>query len=137
MRKIICSNIAFGYLKLSYIYQLILVSVLCGCASTHYFSNVNRGFSEFPPSPITIEQAIRIARPYLNQSYKMRLSMRKWPLKSSSPPIIYVSLIDQYYYVVKEDYPYQFREAYLEYAVKINRNTGKAELIKTASDWDF
>lgn len=134
MRKI---NIRQGILTLSFLCHVVLFSVLSGCASTHYFSNVNRGFSEFPPSPISIEEAIRIARPYLNQSYKMRLSMRKWPLKASSPPIIYVSLIDQYYYVVKEDYPYQYREAYLEYAVKIDRNTGKAELIKTASDWEF
>ena len=122
----------------NYVLVLLFVSLLAGgCATKSYFSNVNQGFAGFPPSKISIDDAIRIAQPYLNQSYKLRLSLRKWPLQPSSPPLIYVTLMDQYYYVVKEDYPYQYREAYLEFAVKVNRNTGKVELITTPSDSDF
>lgn len=115
----------------------IVTVSLSGCANRYYFSNVNRGFAGFPKSEVSIEQAIRLAEPYLSQSYKMRLSLRKWPLQSNSPPIIYVTLLDQNYYIVKEDYPYQYREAYLEFAVKVNKTTGKVELITTPSDSDF
>jgi len=123
--------------KLILLILLVAISSFYGCATKYYFSNVNKGFARFPKSNVSIEQAIRIAEPYLNQSYKMRLSLRKWPLQASSPPIIYVTLLDPYYYIVKEDYPYQYREAYLEFAVKVNRNNGQVELIKTPSDSDF
>lgn len=123
--------------KIKILLLLISMTLPYGCATKYYFSNVNQGFSGFPKSKVSIEKAIQIAEPYLNQSYKMRLSMRKWPLKSNSPPIIYVTLLDQYYYIVKEDYPYQYREAYLEFAVKVNRNNGHVELIKSPSDSDF
>lgn len=129
--------ISFYKKTIFYILIFSSLAILNGCATKYYFSNVNKGFVGFPQSPVTIEQAIQIAEPYLNQSYKMRLSLRKWPLQSNTPPIIYVTLLDQYYYIVKEDYPYQYREAYLEFAVKVNRMNGKVELIKTPSDSDF
>jgi len=128
------ANNPISVIVLIFAFTILLVS---GCATKYYFSNVNKGFAGFPQSPISIEQAISLAEPYLNQSYKLRLSLRKWPLQSNSQPIIYVTLLHQYYYIVKEDYPYQYREAYLEYAVKVNRETGKVELITTPSDSDF
>lgn len=123
--------------RLTLLFAIFVLMSIQGCATKYYFSNVNKGFLGFPHSTISIDKAIQIAQPYLNQSYKLRMSLRKWPLQSSSPPIIYVTLLDQYYYIVKEDYPYQYREAYLEFAVKVNRNSGQVELIKTPSDSDF
>lgn len=114
---------------------MVFLTLLLSCAPMHYFSNVKQGFQDFPPTPIDVSQAIRLAQPFLDESYKMRLSLRKWPLETSQTPLVYVSLVNDYYYIVKEDYPYKFREAYLEFAVRIHKETGEVTLIRAARDF--
>ena len=106
--------------------------LLTACAPTQYFSNAKQGFAEFPPATIDVQKAIRLAQPYLDESYKMRLNMRKWPLDNGQDPVIYVSLVQDYYYIVKENYPYKFREAYMQYAVRVHKETGEVTLIRKA-----
>lgn len=102
--------------------SLILLS---GCAPTRYFSNEKIGYKAFPSTSISVQKAIDLAKPYLEESYKLRMGMRKWTLDNNAETITYVSLIDDYFYIVKDNYPYKFREAYLPFAVRVHNQTGE------------
>lgn len=102
-----------------------LMLFVSGCAPTRFFSNEKAGYQAFPNTTISVQKAIQLAKPYLEESYKLRLGMRKWTLDNDNEAIIYVSLIDDYFYIVKDNYPYKFREAYLPFAVRVHKQTGE------------
>ena len=82
------------------------------------------GFDDFPEREITVDKAIELATPYLDKSYKLRLKSRAQTNGDFKTDIIHVSLKDDFYYIVKDDYPSYTPGFYLLHAIKINTSTG-------------
>ena len=107
-------------LKLIYLISFIIVS---SCVTTTYSGNSHIGYSNFPSNNISPEEAIEIAKPYLDKTFELRTEGRKE--KSEKEPIIHVTLKGRYYYIVKDNYPAKYIGFYLSHSAKVNKKTGE------------
>ena len=106
---------------------IMLMAFVClsGCGQQYYSGTDDTGFKHFPDNKISPEQAIEIAKPYLDASYVLRTKNRDSELNMpEKKPITYVILYKNYYYVTKDNYDAKSVNFYLDYAVKVDKNTG-------------
>ena len=62
----------------------------------------------------------------MDASYALRMKHRGSELNVlEKKPVIYVVLHKNYYYVTKDNYDAKSVDFYLDYAVKVDKNTGK------------
>ncbi len=83
------------------------------------------GFENFPERKITVNKAIKLATPYLDETYKLRLKYGRGRInRDLKTDTIHVCLKGEFYFIVKDDYPSYSPGFYLKHAVKINASTG-------------
>ena len=100
---------------------LIAAVLVCGCGKA-YHGNGWAGFEGFPENNISPQQAVRIAEPYLDETFELRARNRRHV--SDREPEVHVMLEGKYYYVVKDNYPSYTPGLYLWHAVKVHKDTG-------------
>ena len=112
--------------KTSNILIIFLLLTISGCGRVYWGSSYNSSsFNDFPENSVSAIKAIKLAEPYLDKTFELRSALRDWPSKEDKEPVVHVVLKGKYYYIVKENYPYKYIEAYLPHAVKVNKNTGQ------------
>jgi len=95
-----------------------------GCNNKKIYSGSDySGFDDFPPNPISVQDAIRLAEPHLGKTFELRSAKREYI--SDKEPVLWVTLKGNCYYLVKDNYPSYTPGFYLHHAVKINKNTGE------------
>lgn len=104
---------------------LIMAAVMfiLSCETTMYAGNSTRGYSFFPQYRVTPEQAVKLAEPYLDRTYELRLKNRKSVM--NGPLEVMVVVRGEWYYVSKDNYPYKTLEAYRIHAVRVHVMTGE------------
>lgn len=101
--------------------------LIVGCKSNEtYFGSTYSGFDGFPKTEIDIDKAIELSEPYLESTFILRKKNRN--TNSTKEPVIWVTLKDNWYYIVKDNYPSYTPNFYLRHAVRINSKNG--EIIK-------
>jgi hypothetical protein len=107
-------------------YRLTFIILLAvtglGCSTVH-FGTYPDGFSSFPERPISPEEAVAAAQPYLDQTFALSRTERgsDWP---SWEPAVRVKLEGKYYYVLKDNYPAKNSNYGFAHATKVNAETG-------------
>jgi hypothetical protein len=104
---------------------LVILLVVTGLdCSTAHFGRYPGGFSSFPERPISPEEAVAAAQPYLDQTFALNRTQRgsDWP---SWEPTLRVKLEGKYYYVFKDNYPAKNANYGFAHAAKVNTETGE------------
>ena len=74
--------------------------MFAGCNSEpEIFGSSEYGFDHFPEKPISVNDALKAANPYLDTTYNLRLAGRE--RKSKGKPNIWVTLKGDYYYFLR------------------------------------
>jgi hypothetical protein len=104
---------------------LIFIATLftCSCATTEYAGNSSSGYLRFAQYRITPEQAVKLAEPYIDKTYELRLQNRHSIMKG--PLQVTVVVRGDWYYVSRDNYPYKTIEAYRYHAVRVHVQTGE------------
>jgi len=102
---------------------IILVILLTGCEPQSVGSSLS-GYKNVPGAKIQPEQAVELAKQYLDKTFELRKQDKEVARKENVEPITFVTLQDDEYYIVKENYPAKSVYFYLKHAVKVNINTG-------------
>ena len=107
-------------------YRFLAVAGLClisGGCQTARFGIYPDHLAEFPERPISPQEAVRAAQPFLDQSYALfRESSRD--LSDSGEPRIHVRLKGKYYYVVKHNGVSMNANYGFDHAVRVHATTG-------------
>ena len=113
------------YLSIVLFCLLIATCLLCCSCKREkvYFGSTGGGFEDFPPNPISVQDAIKLADPYLDKTFELRIASREHV--SDKEASLWITLKGDYYYLVKDNYPSYTPGFYLNYAVKINKDTGE------------
>ena len=102
--------------------RILVLLLLAGCNSEpEVFGSSKSGFDHFPETPISVDDALKVANPYLDTTYNLRIADRE--RKSNGKPKIWITLKGDNYYVVKDKYPSYSPGFYLEHAVVVNTDT--------------
>lgn len=102
---------------------IIFASILAGCEPQSMGSSLS-GYKNNPGATIQPQKAVELASPYLDKTFELRQRNSDLTRKKDVEPIIHVTLKDDEYYIVKENYPGKSVYFYLEHAVKVNINSG-------------
>lgn len=114
-------------MKIALLIFLVIGSIiLYGCFSSNNGSEYSgiypNGTSNFPSNPVSIDDAVREAKPYLNTTFELRKTMITH--RANSELFIWVTLKGRYYYIVLDNYPSYSPGFYLHHAVKIDKENG-------------
>ena len=74
---------------------------------------------------MSIEQAIDMATPYLDESFRIMSKNREFISGGDNAPWIHVIEEGRYYLITKDNYPYKYFDPYIKAAVKVNKYTGE------------
>ncbi len=102
---------------------LFLLLFLQGCSSVS-LGNSRVGFDTVEGVAIQPADAVEIARPFLDESYRLRIESSSLP-RDTEKVSIWVSLRGSYYFIVKESYPAKELSFYLDNAVRVHKQTGE------------
>lgn len=102
---------------------IIFAMFLTGCEPQSMGSSLS-GYKIIPGAKIQPQEAVGLASPYLDKTFELRQWNSELIRKKDVEPIIYVTLKDDEYYIVKENYPAVSVYFYLKHAVKVNINSG-------------
>jgi hypothetical protein len=111
---------------LKYIIPFIILAALYGilsCTRTIYMGSSETGFKDIHDNTITPVKALDLARAHLPKTYELRL--RKRLNKYDNPLSDIIVMQGEWYFIVRDNYPYKTFDAYLEHAVKVNIHTGE------------
>ncbi len=115
-----------GTAKYAGILALVATTFLSGCAKPEYLGNSAKGFWSNQAAPYGPNDAFNKAMPFLDATWKARCEkVRHHDEWCEKPPIDHMMRQGDFYYVTRTSYPYKTTEAYLEYAVKVNAQTGE------------
>lgn len=120
------------FTKISYYIFVIVIGVLTigciGCESI-YTGTTETGLAHFPKNnKISVEKAVELANPYLDESYKLRQSRRSGNYPPNLPTSTYVILKGNFYYITKDYWHHKAADFYLHNSVKVNKDTGETEI---------
>lgn len=100
--------------------------LLAGCAKTEYLGNSAKGFWSEEAASIAPNEAFRRAMPHLEATWVARCeTVRHHDAWCDKPPVDHMVRRGGYYHVTRTSYPYKASDAYLDYAVKVDVNTGE------------
>ena len=87
-------------------------------------------FDNFPENPVSVEEAINKAKPYLDKYFELRMEERTAYKNVGTKPTVHVTLKGNYYYIVKDNYPSYapYPDFYLEHAVLVSKKNGEVKL---------
>lgn len=80
---------------------------------------------------VTVERALELAAPHLEESFRLRQQMRSRPSAAgymALEPEDYITLVGgRYYYICRDNYPYKVQNGfvYLKHAVVVDGQTGE------------
>jgi hypothetical protein len=104
---------------------VILIFLLTNCGTEpKSVGNSLTGYNTVAEAKIQPKEAVELAMSYLDKTFELRQKNRESNKKRNSEPIIYVTLKNNEYYIVKENYPDISVYFYLKHAVRVNINTG-------------
>ena len=109
------------YLCFSIILFLIM---LTGCEPVA-LGNSASGYKTIPDAKIQPIDAVKIAQPYLDKTFELRSKSSTLERDKENEPTIFVTLKDDFYYIVKENYPAKSIYFYLAHAVRVHKDTGE------------
>jgi hypothetical protein len=112
-------NITMNTKAIRTLAALVAAITLIGCTTVLAPARLE----EFPKNPISPEQAIKRAEPYLDRTYELRKQGSRLH-RQDKDATVHVSLKGNYYYIVKESYPAIYIDFYLPHAVKVHKVTG-------------
>ncbi len=97
---------------------------MIGCSNDKlYVGSTYSGFDDFPNTKISVQKAIELSEPYLEKTFELRKVGRDFvPEKQTD---IWVTLKNNWFYVVKDNYPSYTPGFYMKHAVKIHSDTGE------------
>ncbi len=98
------------------------VIFILSCSEVKFIGDSRSGYIKDLSFKITPEKAVELAEPYLDLSYKIRLSKRSGT--HDGPLNDYVVQKGKWYYVTRDNYPYKYIGAYKNHAVRVNVNSG-------------
>ena len=96
--------------------------LLLSCSEVKYIGDSRSGYVKDLSFIISPEKAVKLAEPYLNLSYELRVKNRS--IRHDSPLVDFVVQKGKWYYVTRDNYPYKYIGAYKNHAVKVNVNSG-------------
>lgn len=100
--------------------------MLFGCAKPEYLGNSAKGFWSDQAAPYGPNEAFNKAQPFLEATWKARCEeVRNHDEWCDKPPVDHMIRKGDVYYLTRTSYPYKNHEAYMEYAVKVNAQTGE------------
>ncbi len=105
---------------------IILISFLslAGCEPVSV-GNSSSGYETVPDAKIQPEEAVKLVDIYVDKTFDLRIKDSDLKRKEGIKPIIFVTLKDDFYYIVQENYPAKSVYFYLDHAVRIHKNTGE------------
>ena len=103
--------------------MIVIPMLLLSSCTKSYFSRAELGFDSFPKNPVSPERAVKLAEPYLDNTFKVKTDDSV--LMALAKPKIWVTLKGKYYYIVKDSTNEINIDYYLYKAVKVNKNTGE------------
>lgn len=106
------------------LFILLLAFILIGCEPQSVGTSLS-GYKEIPGAKIQPQKAVELASPYLDKTFELRQKDSDLDRRKDTEPIIHVTLKDDEYYIVKENYPAKSVYFYLKHAVKVNIKDGK------------
>ncbi|MEK7698944.1 MAG: hypothetical protein AAB332_00935 [Planctomycetota bacterium] len=106
------------------IFLILLTFSLAGC-EPQSLGNSLSGYKEIQGAKIQPQKAVELASPFLDKTFELRQKDSELARGKDREPIIYVTLKNDEYYIVKENYPAISVYFYLKHAVKVNIKTGK------------
>jgi len=102
---------------------ILLAFTLAGCEPKSVGSSLS-GYKEIPGAIIQPQKAVELAGPYLDKTFELRQQDSDLTRRKDIEPIIHVTLKNNEYYIVKDNYPDKSVYFYLKHAVKVNIKTG-------------
>lgn len=117
---VLCNKI----MKIETILLILLAFTLAGCEPQSVGNSLS-GYKEIPGAKIQPQKAVDLASPYLDKTFELRQKDSELNRRKDREPIVHVTLKDDEYYIVKENYPEKSVYFYLKHAVKVNIKTGK------------
>ena len=107
-----------------YFQILLLISVfLLSSCEKSYWSGLNESYDSFPDNPVSPQQAVKLAQPYLDKTFRLRSNMAQRLSNGKLSDI--VTLEGDYYYIVRDNFASYSPDFYRKHAVKVNKKTGK------------
>ncbi|MEW6067615.1 MAG: hypothetical protein AB1610_04920 [Nitrospirota bacterium] len=111
-------------MKIKQIILILLALALAGCEPQSVGNSLS-GYKEVPGAKIQPQKAVELASPYLDKTFELRQKESELNRNKDREPIVYVTLKDDEYYIVKENYPAKSVYFYLKHAAKVNIHDGK------------
>jgi hypothetical protein len=99
------------------------MATLAGCEPQSVGRSLS-GYKNIQGAKIQPQKAVELAGPYLDKTFELRLQDSELTRRKEIEPIIYVTLKNDEYYIVKDNYPAKSVYFYPKHAVKVNINTG-------------
>jgi len=114
----------------SIVQSILLIGVLAGasgCAKAEYVGNTSKGFWSNESSKVSPNEAYREAEPYLAATWEARCKeLRHQDEWCKKAPVDHMVRSGNYYYLTRTSFPYEKdSSAYLEYAVRVDAESGK------------
>ncbi len=104
--------------------NIVFASLLIlSCSEIQYAGSSASGYRECGGCKITPERALELAAPYLDRTYELRLKSRHSVM--AHPLTDTIVIMDGWYYVSRDNYPYKTLRAYIYHAVKVHTVTGE------------
>ncbi len=75
-------------------------------------------------SRISAAEAVRLAKPHLDEIFRKRCESRLDKGWCKKPARDHVVVLGEFYHVTRESYPYKTIQAYVKPAVRVHRDTG-------------
>lgn len=112
-------------MRIKFVIYFFLILGLVGCSEPIDVGSSYSGYQNVEGAKIQPNTAIELAKEYLNKSFELRKANIDVSRNNDKEPAIFVTLKDDYYYIVKENYPAKSIYFYLDYAVKVHKDTGE------------
>jgi len=114
------------FFMLTFIFVTLFI---CSYDKIIFLGNSDAGFKNLTSlgleAKIEPDEAYRRSKIYLEKTFELRQKSRSIKLDFDRKKIDYIVLKGGWYFIVRDTYPAKKLSFYLDYAVKINKNTGE------------
>ena len=113
------------------IFVACFLPLLAGCSQISYVGNSTDGYKGWQRTPISIEKAIHISGPYVENIFQKKVELGQWPSAKEVTPKIWVLEDDNYFYIAKSNVPVKLVQQYVNYSVKVDKYTGQIVAVES------